>query len=937
MGKVDPSRVKTDSNGNKYIVVIRGDTLSEIARDVGNGVTTAQLGKINNLDDINLIIDGQKIYLTGSASSSSSSTTKKNTNQVTVKQFGLIANPDATPNTLFVSFDWTMHSTTDHYEVLWEYQINTSTGTQWFEASKTEDKRKYSTCAIPSGAIQIHPTITPIAIDVKDEEGKVTGKKWKATALKLDAWVVGDNPYPGVPPTPSINTDDLANLKITASVSNIDLNADSIEFQVIKDNTTFTDSVKATIDKAKHASAAFTLTTGSEYKVRCRAFKKDIYSKWSDFTDSIYTIPPTPAGFTSCYALKKTADGSMYVYLEWKPVNTATSYDVEYTTDKAYFDNPTGQTTTITVEDGKTKLETYGLDPGAEYFFRLRAKNSSGDSKWSGISSVTLGQKPDKPTTWSSANTATVGGPLKFYWVHNSKDGSSQTYGKIQIEEYIGGSLRDTFEVTIQNTTDPEEKDKTSVYSVDTSQYAEGAMLKWRVCTSGVSGEFGEWSIVRQVDIYAKPTLDLSVTTGGKTYKNGSVIEALTGFPIAISTITSPSTQKPVSYHLSIVSNNIYDTVDNIGNNITINKGENVYSRYFDVSTDLETVLMPSDVDLENNMSYTIICTVAMDSGLSAEARINFTVKWVDTKLAPNATIVVDRETLVTHIRPYCEEYSVAYYKVNYDSITGKYTSTNEALTNIAGTFDMENAYTTDGKMVLQGYTDITINDNGTIVGGDDVFCYMEQVGTLVEGVTLSVYRREFDGSFTEIGSGLDNTSNTFVTDPHPALDYARYRIVATTNDTGAVSYYDMPGHYIGEYAVIIQWDEQWSMFEEVSDDPMSQPPWSGSLLRLPYNIDISDNFGMDLSAVKYIGRKRPVVYYGTQLGETSSWSVVIPKSDEETLYAIRRLAIWTGNAYVREPSGSGYWANVNVSFSQKHNELTIPVSFSITRVEGGM
>ena len=62
-----------------------------------------------------------------------------------------------------------------------------------------------------------------------------------------------------------------------------------------------------------------------------------------------------------------------------------------------------------------------------------------------------------------------------------------------------------------------------------------------------------------------------------------------------------------------------------------------------------------------------------------------------------------------------------------------------------------------------------------------------------------------------------------------------------------------------------------------------------------------------------------------------------IPKDDEETLYGIRRLAIWMGDVYVREPSGSGYWANVNVSFSQKHRELTIPITLTITRVEGGI
>jgi hypothetical protein len=198
------------------------------------------------------------------------------------------------------------------------------------------------------------------------------------------------------------------------------------------------------------------------------------------------------------------------------------------------------------------------------------------------------------------------------------------------------------------------------------------------------------------------------------------------------------------------------------------------------------------------------------------------------------------------------------------------------------------------------------------------------------------VYRREFDGSFTELIKNVTNSDSLFITDPHPALDYARYRIVATDRTTGAVSYCDLAGYPVGETAIILQWDEAWSTFDTTNSDDLAEPSWSGSLLKLPYNVDVSDNHSSDVSMVEYIGRKRPVSYYGTQLGETATWSVAIPKDDKETLYALRRLAIWMGDVYVREPSGSGYWANVSVSFSQKHLELTIPVTLSITRVEGG-
>ena len=108
-------------------------------------------------------------------------------------------------------------------------------------------------------------------------------------------------------------------------------------------------------------------------------------------------------------------------------------------------------------------------------------------------------------------------------------------------------------------------------------------------------------------------------------------------------------------------------------------------------------------------------------------------------------------------------------------------------------------------------------------------------------------------------------------------------------------------------------------------------------MLKLPYNIDISDTNDIDVTMVEYIGRSHPVSYYGTQLGVTSTWNVEIDKRDKNTLYGLRKIAIYKEDVNVREPSGSGYWANVKVSFSQKHCELTIPVTLDITRVEGGI
>ena len=206
-----------------------------------------------------------------------------------------------------------------------------------------------------------------------------------------------------------------------------------------------------------------------------------------------------------------------------------------------------------------------------------------------------------------------------------------------------------------------------------------------------------------------------------------------------------------------------------------------------------------------------------------------------------------------------------------------------------------------------------------------------------VPDVTMSVYRREYDGSYQEIMTGLDPRQSVSVTDPHPALDYARYRLVAISNETGAVSYYDPPGYPIHCPCAIIQWNESWINFDTSNTADRSEPAWTGSMLKLPYNLDVSDSGDVDSEQVEYIGRKFPVSYYGTMINETSSWSLVIDKEDKETLYALRRLKKYAGDCYIREPSGSGYWAKLSVSISQTHNEPAASVSIDITRVDGGV
>lgn len=815
---------------NVVYTVVKGDTLTSIAAKYGT--TVAKLVSLNNISNPNYIVVGQKLIVSGTANP----VTKNTSSRATVDVFGLQSNTD---RAVYATWKWDRNNT-DHYEVKWTYYTGDGVA---FIGNQSNETNKQSLYTAPENAVSVAFYVKPVSKTYKSNNRDVS--YWTAGWSSVVRYYFKNNP-PSTPPVPSITMDDY---KLTATLDNLDVNAKTIQFQIVKNDSTVFNTGTATI-KTTRVSYSCTVSPGHEYKVRCRAQRDGLYSEWSDYSSNIGTVPAAPSnGINELRAISETA-----VYVDWNGVKNANSYEINYATKKRWFDS-SSETKTLTIDSTMSHAEVTGLDTGEEWFFRVRAVNDQGSSAWTEIKSIKIGTAPSTPTTWSSSTTVITGESLTLYWVHNSEDGSSQTYAELEL---IIDGVKKSY--AIKNSTSDDEKDKTSSYAIDTSGYSEGTKILWRVRTRGIIDKFSDWSIQRTVDIYAPPVLELNVTN-----QNGTTISTIESFPFYISGTAGPTTQHPIGYHVSIVSNEIYETVDNVGNPKIVNRGEEVYSKYFDISTSLLVELSANNLDLENNIGYTINCTASMDSGLTAEASTEISVLWTEDDCWPNAAISYDKETYSTSINPYC------------------------------------------------------VNNDGDVI----------------DTVTLAVYRREFNGKFTELAKGIDN--NTYVTDPHPSLDFARYRIVATDKSTGKVNYYDVPGYPIGEKAVIIQWSEEWKNFDVANEDALEQPVWSGSLLRLPYNIDVSDNYDVDVELVEYIGREHPVSYYGTQLGETSTWNVVIEKSDKETLYALRRLAVWMGDVYVREPSGSGYQANISVSFSQKHTDLTIPVTLDIKRVTGGV
>lgn len=828
--------------------VKKGDTLSKIAK--ANGTTVDALAKLNNIKNVNLIYVGQVLKLSGTPDTVPATTAGR----AIITSCGLQADTD---RTVFAIWTWDKHSQTEHYLYRWWYKASDGIAILGIETTTTQT---HCTWNAPSNAVEVWCHVKPVSKTHKPD-GKTDVAYFTLANINdgwsdAKGWNFSDNP-PSAPTGLSVSITDY---ELLAVLNGLDVNADSIYFEVQRrapSSTSFSKCNEATCsikNEGTYVRCSWIIEAGYEYQVRCRSVRGSLTSDWT-YSDIISGKPASSSGITTCQAASETS-----VYLAWGAVRNATGYEIEYATKKEYLGNSNQSSTQPVNSDEGTSYTLGGLESGQEYFFRVRAKQGDLTSEWSSVKSTTLGKKPEAPTTWSSTTRAIVGETVTLYWVHNASDGSSQTFAELEL--VINGV---TTTKTIPNTTNEDEKDKTSHYPISTSGYAEGASIKWRVRTAGVlQSKYGAWSVQRTIEVYAPVSLSLVLLDDN--HEPTSILES---FPVRISTSVGQTLQTPIGYHVAIIANETYDTVDDIGNDRIVGKGEEVYSKYFNNSSGSFSVdLSAGDVNLHNNISYTIKCVVSMNSGLTSTASMIFYVKWTDMAYAPSAEIGIDKNTYTAIIRPYCED------------------------------------------------------ENGDII----------------EGVTLAVYRREFDGSYTEIMRGLENSKNTFTTDPHPALDFARYRIVATTVDTGSVSYSDLVGYPVGGDAVIIQWSETWTNFNVSSDGGvLATPNWAGSMLKLPYNVDISDKNTPDVTMVNYIGRKYPVSYYGTHIGSTSTWKVDIPATDKETLYALRRLSVWMGDVYVREPSGTGYWANVTVNYSQTHCETIIPVTINVTRVEGGV
>lgn len=710
---------------------------------------------------------------------------------------------------------------------------------------------------------------------------------------------------PGQLSSPSIKIDDNV---ITCELNNITINNNIEEtkcrvvWQISQDNKgsdgSYYKELKSKIYNRRSAIEQH-VALGHEYRIRCRLQQpygnSYRFGEWSDWTDNVKTKPSKKPKIKTCRS-DTLDDGSCNITLSWTSVSFADNYDVEYTTDVRYFQNGVNPSSGITqVSDlDETNYTLVGVDKGYTYYFRVRAKNDTDYSSWSDYKRVTVGAKPDVPTTWTSTTTAKVGDKVTLYWLHNSEDGSRERMAKVYIE--VDGKSQ-TYDVVKTYTIEDDGENTVSSYEIDTSTYTglkNGGYLTWKVKTKGISKDWSDWSVTRSVNVYKKPTISAGaiISNDPVTGDKEILADTIYDLPFYLRIKTSPKNQNPISCYIEIKSLSTYTTMNDVAEEQDVSKGDIIFKETFSIpilnsgtsdkdsdaghivenNDDIYTIrqwFRASNIDLQDRAKYKFTAKVYFDSGLYASWSEFYKVNWM-------------------YDNPECHVNAEITY--------------------------VESSYST--------FVTLQCLDNNSQPAKD----YL-----------VSLFRKNYDGTFTLLAKDMNSANLSTVEDLYPSLDYARYRVVVTSKLTGRTFYEDPPAMPIKCPAVVIRWDEKYTRYDtSVYAGEQWRSWYDQTVLALPYNVDISDSVSKDVELIKYIGRQDPVSYYGTQVESSGSWSIDISKADKETLFTIRRLARYMGDVYVREPSGVGYWASVSISYSVNHGEMKIPVSIEVKRVEGG-
>lgn len=778
---------------------------------------------------------------------------------------------DQGDGTVIAHWKFNTGTTTDHFNVFWEYW--NTTNNMWVLASESgasvptssyetyDNVKWFQTTWSPSGAAE---TSTKLRIYV-DPVPK-SGSKWShggvySKPITNPKWT---NLHGEALEPPSYDIDWYGD-QIRMNATNAPTLSKYIVYYSARDGGSFAKFKESTIN----TPVITTPSDGHYYQFQARwmlADKKTVGAATLP-SEIFYGRPMRPTNLTARVVACDAESGS--VRLDWKDSGkTGDKYIVEWSTDPNAWDNhedvESSEAPGQPDASGNGWRTIGGLEPGDTYWFRVKRGESKAEDayEWSDYACVgkngktyqvscVMGTKPTAPTLGQVPSSAPVDDPLTLSWTHNSEDGSAQTAYEVQVNT---GSW-------VQLSTGTTEQFVT--FTPASMGFADGSTVQWRVRTKGAldtgsSDDWSPWSATGSVAVWAKPSSTIYVP---------DPVESLP-LDMRLDVGATSAGNRPTRFWLTVASDEPYEAIGPDGDPMWVAEGETVWSGEavpgdegcttggWDIS------LSVVDIRLFSGISYVVSGGCYTAQGLRSEATpTTFVADIGQTAIdGCDADVTFDKVTMSATIMPRCTD-------------------------------------------------------------GPD--------GELLDGVTLSVWR--LGDPNEKVGEWLANDGYATCLDPHPTFGTCVYRIVATDMGTGAQGSSDVtltttaPG-------IVIQWDEEWGDPENSSEGVSFSGqrlvlPFNVDVTEQWTKQSSLNEWAGRKSPVSRYGTQRGHT-------ATWTCSVNRFKGLDQ-VNAVRKLATHMGDVYVREPYGSGYWAHVDVgSLGAAHGDPAVQISLNVTRVE---
>lgn len=591
-----------------------------------------------------------------------------------------------------------------------------------------------------------------------------------------------------------------------------------------------------------------------------------------------------------------------------------------------------------------------GLETGIKWYVRVRLFKKATDENiygaYSDIAGIDLASAPSIPTLVLSDSVITEDGSVTASWVYTTTDGTEQSYADIceavftpngiqygtynlskdttvmevdsegnehiNSKEYYTKTGDYTYELVDQVTEqdNPVENEwyeyRATIAHTRTEQHVtiDAKQVGWEtgeiynlcVKVTSASGRVSDdWSAPVSIAI-AEP-LEINIVNTSLVEETETVIVdgqeetrtfwALESMPFTFELSEENATvliARAGSYHMERPDETSFDGYD----------GETIALKTGVTEIDVEDLIG----SLDDGASYSLIATVKDDLGQSAEASIDFEVKWSHQAVIPDGTVVIDTEQMIAEITPSASEDYRFYYELTTDEtiVEGK------------------TYYTRSGEGTEQSpyvYTEVAEPDVSEIA----TYYEKKSYGDVCDIYRLSVDRPELIVKNGEFGT-------TYV-DPYMAIgQFGGYRLVFRTANND----------YITEENQIAWLD----LVDDTLETDYTIIDFDGGRILLQYNVDVSNTWNKDFQETKYLGGSVQGDWNKAVSRTSSVSAVTLTITDEETIEMIRRLAVSPSLCHVRTKDGSSYSADVQVSENYTHDKKwkIASYTFTITRVD---